>query len=80
MQAWRDPAARMSGPEDTAGKEVAEAIALEASRLQRLALEHKYHFLAYLLEMVLLEAWREASGESSETLERVDIDPFSLKS
>lgn len=37
---------------------------MEASRLQRLALEHDFHFLAYLLEMALLEAWREASGET----------------
>jgi len=72
----------MSAPDDKPGKDVAEAIAVEASRLQRLALEHKHHFLAYLLEMVLLEAWREASGEpieASETLGRVDTDPFSLK-
>lgn len=39
---------------------------MEASRLQRLALKHEYHFLGYLLEMVLLEAWREASSDEAE--------------
>lgn len=54
----------MPNPENLSPKEAAEAIAVEASRLQRLALKHQYQFLAYLLEMVLLEAWREASGET----------------
>jgi hypothetical protein len=54
----------MTRPDDEAAKQAAEAIAVEASRLQRLALEHDLHFLAYLLEMALLEAWREACGEA----------------
>ncbi|HEX2255490.1 MAG TPA: hypothetical protein VHG92_02100 [Afifellaceae bacterium] len=72
----------MTGPEQNPSKDAAQAIAVEASRLQRLALEHKYHFLAYLLEMALLEAWREASGEANgkcETLAPVDADPQGLK-
>lgn len=54
----------MTVQNDQSAKEAAEAIAVEASRLQRVALKHEYQFLAYLLEMVVLEAWREASGEA----------------
>ena len=54
----------------------AEAIAVEAARLQRLALEHDLPFLAYLLEMVVLEAWREACGDA----EASPIGPVSLAS
>ena len=46
-------------------QQAAEAIATEASRLQRLALKHDLQFLGYLLEMVVLEAWREASGDAA---------------
>lgn len=66
----------MTESNDQSGKQAAEAIAVEASRLQRFALEHEFHFLSYLLEMVLLEAWREASGEAppaSETAPSVDL-------
>ena len=56
-------AAWTMGSDQKPANDAAEAIAVEASRLQRLALEHRHHFLAYLLEMVVLEAWREASGE-----------------
>jgi len=45
---------------------IAENIAVEASRLRRMADEAGLHFLSYLIEMVVLEAWREASGENSE--------------
>lgn len=41
--------------------EVAEHIALESSRLVRLANEQRFPFLAHLIDMVVLEAWREAS-------------------
>jgi hypothetical protein len=44
-------------------RRAAEQITIEASRLQSLALAHDHPFLAYLIEMVVLEAWREASGE-----------------
>ena len=45
----------------------AENVALELSRLARLAGAKEFELLAYLLEMALLEAWREASeGVSSE--------------
>jgi len=42
--------------------EVAEKIAIEASRLARIANANEFPMLAYLIEMVVLEAWREASG------------------
>jgi hypothetical protein len=54
----------MTEPDHEAARQAAEAIAVETSRLQRLALEHDLHFLAYLLEMALLEAWREACSEA----------------
>jgi hypothetical protein len=59
----------MTESNDQSVKEAAEAIAMEASRLQRFALKHEFHFLGYLLEMVLLEAWREASGEAAPVSE-----------
>jgi hypothetical protein len=39
----------------------AEHIALEASRLARIANGNDFGLLAYLIDMVVLEAWREAS-------------------
>ena len=41
--------------------EAAEYIAVEASRLARLANLNEFPLLAYLIDMVVLEAWREAS-------------------
>lgn len=40
--------------------EIAERIAIEASRLGRLAKVNEFPLLAYLLDMAVLEAWREA--------------------
>ena len=42
----------------------AESIAVEASRLARLAKQNEFSLLAYLIDMAVLEAWREA-GEGS---------------
>ncbi len=39
----------------------AEHIAVEASRLVRIAKENDFPLLAYLIDMAVLEAWREAS-------------------
>ena len=39
----------------------AEQIAVEASRLSRMATANNLPMLAYLIEMAVLEAWREAS-------------------
>ncbi len=44
----------------------AEHIALEASRLARIANANDFGLLAYLIDMVVLEAWREASEAGSE--------------
>jgi hypothetical protein len=43
----------------------AEHIAVEASRLARMANAHGLSMLAYLIEMAVLEAWREASEPGS---------------
>lgn len=42
-------------------RSTAEYIAVEASRLARLANANKLDLLAYLIDVVVLEAWREAS-------------------
>jgi hypothetical protein len=39
---------------------VAEHIAVEASRLARIAKLNDFSLLAYLIDMAVLEAWREA--------------------
>jgi hypothetical protein len=39
----------------------AEHIAVQASRLARLASANGFPLLAYLIDMAVLEAWREAS-------------------
>lgn len=41
--------------------EAAEYIAVEASQLVRLANKHEFGLLAHLIDMVVLEAWREAT-------------------
>jgi hypothetical protein len=40
--------------------DVAEHIAVEASRLARIAKLNDFSLLAYLIDMAVLEAWREA--------------------
>ena len=56
--------------------EAAEHIAVEASRLARIANTNEFGLLAYLIDMVVLEAWREASESEStdpqRALHRVD--------
>ena len=42
---------------------VAEYIAVEMSRLARLADANRFGLLAYLIDMAVLEAWREASED-----------------
>lgn len=44
---------------------MAEHIAIEAGRLARMAKVNEFSLLAYLIDMAVLEAWREA-GESRE--------------
>ena len=44
----------------------AEQIAIEGSRLARLAINNDFPLLAYLIDMAVLEAWREATeGEGT---------------
>lgn len=49
----------------------AEYIAIEASRLARMARANDFPLLAYLIDMATLEAWREASeprvGDAAES-------------
>jgi hypothetical protein len=55
--------------EHTVGRraETAEYIALEASRLARIANANQFALIAYLIDMVVLEAWREATEADSES-------------
>ena len=57
MKSARSPG--KSDPEEKAS--AAERIAVEASGLARLATANELPLLAYLLDMAVLEAWREAS-------------------
>jgi hypothetical protein len=41
--------------------EAAEYIAVEATRLIRIANQHELGLLAHLMDMAVLEAWREAT-------------------
>lgn len=50
----------------------AEHIALEASRLARIANANDLGLLAYLIDMVVLEAWREASEAGADPGTRKD--------
>jgi hypothetical protein len=50
----------------------AEHIALEASRLARIANANGFDLLAYLIDMVVLEAWRETSESGTEPARRPD--------
>ena len=47
--------------------ESAEYIAVLAGRLQRIAETNSHDFLAYLIEMVVLEAWRIAGPEANRS-------------
>jgi hypothetical protein len=49
--------------------ETAECIALEASKLARVANSQKLTLLAHLIDMVVLEAWREATEPEGHSLE-----------
>jgi hypothetical protein len=50
-----------SGADHRPRSEIAEMIALEATRLARIANANEFPFLARLIDMVVAEAWREAS-------------------
>lgn len=61
--------ARMSGENgpssDNTSTAAAEYIAVSASRLARAASANDFPLLAYILDMAVLEAWREASEPDS---------------
>ena len=63
-----------SGSDDLARSEAAETIALEATRLARIATANDFQFLAQLIDMVVAEAWREATepqvGGRGETVSK----------
>jgi hypothetical protein len=44
----------------------AEQMAIEASRLARVAAAHEFTLLTYLFDMAALEAWRQATESDSE--------------
>ncbi len=46
---------------ETQGTIAAEYIAIEMSRLARMACANDFPLLAYLIDMAVLEAWREAN-------------------
>ena len=59
-------------PPDRTKVGAAEYIALELSRLMRMASANGFTLLPYLIDMAVLEAWREASepGRPREPVER----------
>ena len=52
--------------------EAAEYIALELGRLMRMASAHGFTMLPYLIDMAVLEAWREATEPDAEQPESGD--------
>jgi hypothetical protein len=55
------PKSQLSQAESQSRETAAEYIAIEASRLARIANAREFPLLAYLIDMVVLEAWREAN-------------------
>jgi hypothetical protein len=65
MEVQMEPGGAALGERNT--REVAaEYIAVEASRLARMARANDFPLLAYLLDIAVLEAWREASEGQSD--------------
>jgi hypothetical protein len=61
-------------PEVPTRASAAEHIAVEASKLVRIAKANEFSLLAYLIDMAVLEAWREA-GEAGRAAEDDRVDP-----
>ena len=55
------PFAPPAGEPESTRAAAAEHIAVEMSRLARMADANQFALLAYLIDMAVLEAWREAS-------------------
>ena len=56
-----DPESSYDGPPQSTKVAAAEYIAIEMSRLARMASANEFLLLPYLIDMAVLEAWREAS-------------------
>ena len=56
-----DNGASRPGPPEFKRAAAAEYLALEMSRLARMASANEFPLLPYLIDMAVLEAWREAS-------------------
>ena len=54
--------------------EAAEYIALELGRLMRMASAHGFTLLPYLIDMAVLEAWREATEPNGDGVANRDPD------
>ena len=59
------PNLQLGHTESNSREAAAEYIALEASRLARIANARQFPLLSYLIDMVVLEAWREANETES---------------
>jgi hypothetical protein len=59
----------LTGETSNAKAEAAEHIAVEATRLARIADANAFSLLAYLIDMVVLEAWREANEAGAGAVE-----------
>jgi hypothetical protein len=57
-------------PEAPSASSPAEEIAVELSRLARRSAANGFDLLAYLIDMAVLEAWREASEGEDTAAER----------
>ena len=61
------PCAQAPGPADSGTENSAEYIAILASQLQRIAVTNGHQFLAYLIDMVVVEAWRLAGPDADNS-------------
>jgi hypothetical protein len=68
------PKIQLGQAESPSRESAAEYIALEASRLARIANAKEFPLLAYLIDMVVLEAWREANEAESMAPGDASID------
>ncbi len=58
-----------SGTAEQSRAEAAEQIAVEASQLARVASSNGFGLLSHLIDMVVLEAWREATEPRASAAE-----------
>lgn len=65
-----------AAPTLSAKAQAAEHIAVEAGRLGRIASANSLPLLAYLIDMVVLEAWREANEADAGSSIRAEAGSF----